>query len=318
MNKKIKVISPSINIDKKFKLLCSNIYRKQKDIYISYDDNNNRILDIRMLMKLLVENLKPLINQKYVRNKKYEEIDFIDGIIDIIDNCTYWTRYKGHIDGGYLNKKHLQYCKWGIYDCLYNIILKFYYENNKFEKIKYQSIDTTFVRNLYGSEMKGMNVQYKSKNGLKVSYITDKIGVPISIAMAGGNEHDCKIAKQQINEFLIDPETNRVKNNNRYKQTMFADAIYYETEFKTILLKKGYKSIIDVNQKNTKDEIKLKKQKKDKKEYLKNAKKRSVVEHLNAWHHKYPKLNRVIEKTIKSYKGLLLLGCSLIVKNKIS
>jgi Transposase DDE domain len=318
LKKNIEVISPTLKLDKKYKLLCKNIYNQEQQIYISYDNDGNRILNVRSLMELLVTRLKPSVNEKYIRNKIFEEIDFIDGILEVIDNCTYWTRYKnGKINGSYLNKKHLLYCKWGVYDCLYKIMLTFYCEANKFEKFKYQSIDTTFVRNLYGSEMKGMNVQYKSKNGIKVSYVSDNLGVPISIAMAAGNVSDCVIAKEQINDFFIDPETKRVKKNNRYKQTMLADAAYYDNNFKKILRRRGYKGIIDVNPRNTKKPELLAKQKKDKEEYLENAKHRSTVEHLNAWHHKYPKLNRVIEKTVKSFKGLVLLGCSLIVRNKI-
>ena len=66
-------------------------------------------------------------NASFATNKKYTEIDFIDGIINIIRNNTYWCRYNGKIKGTYLNKKHNEYCKLGVYECLYEVLINMYY-----------------------------------------------------------------------------------------------------------------------------------------------------------------------------------------------
>jgi hypothetical protein len=50
-------------------------------------------------MLILVDKLRPPVNQAYARHKKYDEIDFINGIIDVVNNCAYWNRYKGKISG---------------------------------------------------------------------------------------------------------------------------------------------------------------------------------------------------------------------------
>ena len=70
--------------------------------------------------------------------------------------------------------------------------------------------------------------------------------------------------------------------------------------------------ITDINKRRTIDKEKLKKK------YLKESKRRAVIERSFSWLHKYPKLDRFIEKTIKSYAGLLLLGSSMIVAGKVS
>jgi hypothetical protein len=90
-----------------------------------------------------------------------------------------------------------------VYECLYRIVLLSYYSTNKFNKLKYQSIDSTFIKNLYGAEIYGRDVKYKSKNGIKISVIVDANGVPNSIAVAGANNHDSKIAMEQINNVLV-------------------------------------------------------------------------------------------------------------------
>jgi hypothetical protein len=74
---------------------------------------------------------------------------------------------------------------------------------------------------------------------------------------------------------------------------------------------------MDVNKRNTKNKILLRKMDADKRKYRKIQNKRLVVENFNSWIHKYPKLDRVIEKSTKSFNGLLLLGCSILVNNKL-
>jgi hypothetical protein len=97
-----------------------------------------------------------------------------------------------------------------------------YFSTSKFNKLKYQSIDSTFVTNLFGGEIYGRNVKYKSKNGVKISTISDSNGIPVSIALAAGNKNDALILQTQINNELIETESNRVANNKRYKQTIFS------------------------------------------------------------------------------------------------
>jgi hypothetical protein len=304
------------NSTKKYRKICKQIYTKYRNRFIKHE-NEKLSLDVPYLLSILVEHLKPTKNSYYRRNIKYTDLDFINGIIDIINNGTYWNRYKGTVPGKYLNKKHNEYCNMGVYDCLYRVILKVYFCKSKYNKLKYQTVDTTFIRNLYGSEMLQRNVQYKSKNGIKVSAIDDVNGVPIALAIGAGAKNDAKIAIEQINNTFIDTDTKRVCKSNKYKQNMYADAQYDSEEFIQTYQNNGYKVTTDVNIRNTKDEDKLKILKKRKKIYLKTQNKRIVVERGFAWLHKYPKLNRFVEKTVKSFSGLLLLACSFIVSNKL-
>jgi hypothetical protein len=319
MNKKeipVKVINFPVRI--KYKKFCKNIYKQYRRTYISYDEDGKPIIDINFLMNILVSKLKPKVNTTYIRNKKYEEIDFINGIIDVINNCAYWNRYKGLINGKYLNKRHNMYNKWGVYECLLRIILLSYFSTNKFNKLKNQAIDSTFIKNLYGNDIYGRNVKYKSKNGINISGIVDYNGVPISLAITPANNHDSMVAIEQLKHFIIEPETKKVKNNNKYKQNMFGDASYYTKNVHDILRKLGYTPITDTNKRNVKNPFLLKKIKKDKNKYIKKGVKRLVVERFNAWIHEYPKIDRFIEKSIESFKGLLLLACSLKVLRKIT
>ena len=57
-------------------------------------------------------------------------------------------------------------------------------------KLINQSIDSTFIRNLYGTELLKRNPKYKSKNGIKVSAADDINGVPVSLAIAEESDID--------------------------------------------------------------------------------------------------------------------------------
>ena len=161
------------------------------------------------------------------------------------------------------------------------------------------------------------NVQNKSKNGIKVSVKTDSNGVALSLAIGKGATNDSKIAIEQANSDLTRVDTKKVRKNNKYKQKLICDAQYHSKEFIEKYEKKGYKVQTDVNIRNTKNEESLEELKIMKEEYLKIASERSTVERSFAWLHKYPKLDRFVEKTVNSYIGLLLLGASLTVSKKI-
>ena len=311
---RIEIIKPPTSF--KYKKFCNHIINKHSKKYIIGEGHDRRV-SIPLLMNIIIDKRKPSTNNKYAHNCKYREIEFINGIIDVASNCGFWSRYKGLISGSYLNKRHNQYVKWDVYECLFRIMVNHYMSDSKSEKLQYQAIDTTFVKNLYGVDMYGRNVEYKSKNGIKISAKTDRYGVPISLALASANSNDAKIAIQQEDYDFIDTNTKAVKNNNKYKQTILADAAYDNKELRDKWEKKGYIVKTSVNKRRTKDPNKLKQLNDRQKSYLKVAKKRTTVESLNSWIHKYPKLDRQTEKTIGSYTGLLFLNCSFIVAGKL-
>ena len=164
----------------------------------------------------------------------------------------------------------------------------------------------------------GRNTKYKSKNGINVSFITDINGTPISVGINSGNKHDSIIADKLFDNIIfVDSETIKVKNNNKYKQILLGDAAYFNNNLHNKLRNKGYTPITDVNYRNTKNLIKRRRLFKLKKQYDKVKYKRIKIENCNSWVKKYPKISRLIEKTIKSFSGLLLIALSLIAINKI-
>jgi hypothetical protein len=93
--------------------------------------------------------------------------------------------------------------------------------------------------------------------------------------------------------------------------------MYYTKEFYDHCKKNGYIPITDVNKRRIKNPVLLKKIKADRKKYIKACKIRKTIESLNSWVHKTPKLDRVIERKLSSFIGILLLRMSQIGNNKL-
>ncbi len=109
-----------------------------------------------------------------------------------------------------------------------------------------------------------------------------------------GNKHDCRIFKECDIE-----ETKK-------RTYLLADKGYDSDEIRNILKKKGYIPII-AHRRNKKNKRSLKKNE------IKIYKKRIIVENLFAWIKRYPKIDKIYEKKMDAYMGLLLLCVSIII-----
>ena len=88
---KFSVITPPTRI--KYKKFCKDIYNKHRKEFI-FTDNNEKHISIPLLMDILVEKLEDKKNEEYASKRRiFARLDLIDGILDIINNNTYWRRY---------------------------------------------------------------------------------------------------------------------------------------------------------------------------------------------------------------------------------
>ena len=166
-------------------------------------------------------------------------------------------------------------------------------------------MDSTFIQNKNGKEKIGRNLFYKNKKGIKVTTIVDTKGVPIKVTINKGNRHDARIAPKILNQLDENKDVNIIKE--RY---ILADKGYDSKQIRKIIRSKKYKPIIGKRKNNKKKNKKLTKTE------LKIYKKRIIVENSFAWIRNYPKIDKLYEKTIKSYRGLLLLTISIIIFKK--
>jgi len=259
-------------------------------------------------------------NIKYIHTQKYHIKDYFKELLLFSRNSTYWSRYKRYINVKTLNNKHNEFVKMGLYKEVYNCILYLYYKQHNKLHLKYQSIDSLFVKNklcimkpTFDNKQIGRNKFYKNKKGLKITTIIDDNYVPISFSVNYGNSNDAKLFDETFNNLLINPFSEKYYKLNKYKQYFLGDSGYDTLYIRNILKNKKITPIIDINNRNTKDINKRYLTKIEKKKYIKRIK----VENYFGILTQYPKMNIIIEKTIKSFEGFLFLVASNILYNKI-
>ena len=213
------------------------------------------------------------------------------------------------------------------------------------KELKYQSIDSTFVEDINGSKFSSYNKIYKRRKGeaskgIKISSLVTTKGIRINID--SGNKYDSPLLPKIINNCIINTNTKKYTNHNRYKQYLFADSGYDSKENHDFLINKGYIwckyvapnarknsiynashckvepydiPIIIQNKRNIKNMKLLRKRNKRQNEIYK---KRSIIENYHSWLKKFPKIKLLYERNIYSYRGLVLLGISVLIYRRIN
>ena len=242
------------------------------------------------------------------QHKRTYSIDLIiSEIIYMLKNAISWKNYRGPIDHSSLYYNFRVLSKNNIFKKYYIYMINRYYTSGIYDKLKYTLTDTTFIPNCYGVEDIGRNKQYKNKKGNKISLISDSKGIPISIVIGAGNDHDSKLLIKNLNNLYINTKSYLLKNNNRYKQFLLADSIYDTKNIRDKLKKLGYTSIIDFNIRNTKDPIKLENKKFSKKEKT-IYKKRIYIEHTNLIKKQNKRLLNRFDKSLSSFSSFIFLA----------
>lgn len=278
---------------------------------------------IKNLIERIVETvqiLSPIKDDFYKRNIKYTINDYAIGIIDVLKNNTSWNSYNGIMKGDTLRKKHSEWSKLGVYEYVYKNSLNKYLKKTKItEELKFQSIDSTFVEDINGSKYATYNYIYKrrkgeSSKGIKITSLVTSKGIPISVNINQGHNYDSPLLPNVVNNCVINTNTKKYSKHNRFKQYFLADSGYDSKNNHNILINKGYTPIIIQNRKNIKNKKLIRKlNTKQKKIYNK----RVVIENYHSWIKKFLKIKSLYERNIESYRGLLLLGISIIINRRI-
>lgn len=271
-------------------------------------------------IKYSVQYLSPIKNDKYCHRMKYTIEDYIIGIIQVLNNCISWNRYIGLIKGDTLRKKHNDWVKLGIYDHAYkNILNEFLTMEGKTNELKYQSIDSTFIEDVNGNKNSSYSGIYKKKKGssalgITITSIVTKSGIPISITLNPANNHDSTLLPLAVQKIMINCNTYRYRNHNRYKQYFLTDKGYDSKNNMNLLIQKGYNPLISQNIRNTKDRKLIRNFNIKQKNIYKN---RIKIENYHSWIKKFHKIKFIGERKIDYYMGLLLLAVSIIMSRRI-
>jgi|SRR5580692_1834524 hypothetical protein len=274
---------------------------------------------IEIFRNVVIEK-SPIKNSNYIRNQKYSLDDYIIGIIDVLRYNHSWNSYSGIINGNTLRKKHYEWVKLNIYEEVYKRSLNKYLKViPKTEEFKYQAIDSTFIRDNNGSKESGYSGIYKerkgeSSKGIKITSIVTTSGIPLSTNIVSANKHDCTVFPKVINNMVVECNTYKYHNHNRYKQYFIGDPAYDTKDIAKILKKKGYTQVIKQNPRRIKKKRLLRPFNESQKTIYR---KRMIIENYHSWLKRFIKIKSLNERLIENYMGLLYLGISIIINRRI-
>lgn len=262
-----------------------------------------------ILFNNAVNDLKIVYNNEH-HKRKHKESEYFKMYLNFLHNSFYYTRYNEIINekvvtGKYLNEKFNDWTQKGIIQRMFQNMIKKHIAQSPQLNLKYLSIDSQFVMNkCMGKKTVGRNIQYKGKNGCRISAIVDKLGMPLIFSINGGNEHDTKFLIPMMNKLLKLLPIEQYKNSKKYKTNLLADAGYHSTNNKDFLINNSITPVIDYNKRKTKDQKIIKKNKLTPQQKIKYQK-RIIVENFHAWKElAIPRLGKIYDKKISSLMSM--------------
>lgn len=191
-----------------------------------------------------------------------------------------------------------------VFKNVYLELLNQYFKTNKSGKLKYLSIDSSFILNAYASNV-GYNGFYKKKRLSKLSMIVDSNGIPISILLAKGNMADPSLFQLNIDKLFV--KIDYTSNNNKHKRYFLADSAYDSKKIKDSIEQYGIIPII-WKSKRTKNIIKFNKQQ------TAIYKNRIIVENSFSWLFNCRRINRRYDKSLSNTLSFIYAAsCKLLI-----
>jgi len=251
-------------------------------------------------------------SESHMTRIKYKAPDIFNTLKKLISNSCYFSRFTDLINGKYLNEIHLSLEGFSFYDLLYKKLLSVYLDltdNKTLEKI---AGDSMFVRNINGCELNGRNPQYYNKPGFKANFIVDELRVPIALTFSDCIDNDSLSMKPLFENMFIEKPV----LDAHVKIALFDSAYeglinnYFLTEECNMETYMGY------NKRNSKyDNDATKNATENDKSIYKS---RGIVENLIGNIQRVPILINNYEKTMKSYRGLLMFHLCVMLAKKIN
>ena len=205
---------------------------------------------------------------------------------------------------------HFQkFSRANVFKNVYLKLLNRYFKINRSGKLKYLTVDTSFLKNHYASNV-AFNGYCKKKRLSKLSLVVDSNGVPISALIAPGNFSDQKLLFRNWNNLFV--EIKQTKRNNKHKRYLLADAIYNTIKIRSLIEDKNITPIIAFNKRNThKDARKLTKLQKS------ISRKRMIVENAFSWIYQNRRIVGRFDKIDRNYLSFLFMALTKILLRRL-
>ena len=97
--------------------------------------------------------------------------------------------------------------------------------------LKFQCIDSSFIKNIYGRDCVGRNPTDRGRNASKLSALVDQDGLPLSLVFFPENRNDVRTVTDTLEGRVLKPKG---------RQPLYADKGYDSKEVRNMMEKEGY------------------------------------------------------------------------------
>lgn len=96
---------------------------------------------------------------------------------------------------------------------------------------RFQCIDASFVKSIYGRDCVGRNPTDRGRKATKLSAVVDQDGLPLSLVFFPANVHDVRTVEPTLNRRIVSPNDS---------QPLYADKGYDSKKVRTTIQEYGY------------------------------------------------------------------------------
>lgn len=253
----------------------------------------------KLTYKLIFMLYNALNNKKTGRKLKRTFKHYIDNIFYVLKYGIPWRAIKNtKIHFTTYHKFFKKLVSLDIFNILFKIISKKYYNNNK-DKCKNLFIDSSMIKNINGRENLGRNHYDRNRKGNKITVLVNEFGMPVSLTVAAANTHDSKLIMSSINSSTVKIVRSRI----------IADKGYINARIKRKLRRSANISLIYPYRRN---------QNRNNTTFEKNLlKKRHIVENFFSWLKKYRRIQQRYDCTSIIYLNFVYFGTANLMINKL-
>lgn len=235
------------------------------------------------------------------RKPKQSNSEYLNDIFYVLKTGCAWNDLKSKVTGDAVRKKFTLWSGFNIFHISWHIVLDIYSTFN--QDLENLYIDASHIKNILGREEIGSNHYDRFRNATKLSIITDKNGVPVSITLCKSNTHDIKMMDKLLENIKVDLDNTA---------NLVADKGYISDKKSKEIYKKYAIKLITPFRKN-------KKNKKDTphSETNKQLKMRYIVEHSFGWLKSYKRIRNRYDHKINIFESFIIFASINLTSRKI-
>lgn len=216
--------------------------------------------------------------------------DLISIFTKVLQTGMQWRAIDG-MDFRTAHRHFIRWCRAGVFQTAYKRVRRLLHRSTRNTGRDYVAIDSTYVKNVYGTDVVGRNPTDRGRLATKVVAAVDGTGLPIKIAFCDANESD----HSALNKLL--PLGARWK-----RKRVYADKGFDSRAARVRLKREGLLPRISRRGQNVS---------------VWEERRRRVVEHFFSWLDKSRRLIVRYDTTIAAYRGWTWLACCRIGARRI-